>query len=123
MHARILCFLCASEMQTEKQSVSQSVQCQFDCKIVLNCGHYTRDELQEEEKTVFNLAFSTVGLDLVDHRLHHCRMVARVNAQLVPWQLRMGLKSHCFARIICHNVLKHLSLREEAAILAVTLEP
>ena len=79
---------------------------------MLDCGNHTRDELEEEEKTVLDSAFAAVFLDLIDHALHYCCVVARVNAKLVAGKLGMGLECHCFARIICHDVLEHLVLRQ-----------
>ena len=79
---------------------------------MLDCGNHTRDELKEEEKTILDSALATISLDLINHALHYCRVVARMNAQLVAGQLGMGLECHCFARIVCHDVLEHFVLRQ-----------
>ena len=84
---------------------------------MLDRGHYAGDELEEEEKTILNAWLAAIALNLFDHFLHHCRMVARVNTKLLAGQLRMRLESHRFLRVVCHDVLVHLLLRQEIAFL------
>ena len=90
---------------------------------MLDGWHYTRDELKEEEQAILDAALTTIALNLINHALHDRRVVARMNAKLIARKLWVRLKSHCFARIICHNVLEHFILSEQTTILAVALQP
>ena len=54
---------------------------------MLDGGHYTRDELKEEEKTILYAWLAAIALNLFNHFLHHCCVVARVNAKLLAGQL------------------------------------
>lgn len=86
-------------------------------------GHYARDELQEEEEAVLDARLAPVLLDLVDHALHNCGVVARVNAQLAAWKLCVLLIGDRLLGIIGHNVLEHILLREQLPALGVALQP
>ena len=72
-----LSFLCKNLIQYS------SVHFKFDGKVMLYCGHDTRDELEEEEKTIFTAGFAAIALNLFDHFLHHSGVVAWMNAKLV----------------------------------------
>lgn len=67
----------------QKASLSLSVHFELYGKIVLNCWHYTGDEFQKEEQAIFNARFSSILRNLVDHFLHHSRVVARMNTELI----------------------------------------
>ena len=86
-------------------------------------GYHTRDELQEEEQTIFDTRLTSIALYLIYHALHDCGVVARVNAQLIVGQFGVRLKGHCLLRVVSHYVLEHLVLREQGAILRIALEP
>ena len=100
-----------------------SIHLKFDCEVMLNCRHDTWNKLEEEEKTILNTRFAPIALYLFNHFLHYGGVIARVNAQLLPRQLGMSLKSHCFLGVVCHDVLEHLILREQVSILRVPLQP
>ena len=78
--------------------------------------HYARNKLEEEEKTIFNAWLASIALYLFDHFLHYGGMIARMNAQLLAWQLGMSFKCHCFLGVVCHNVLEHLILSEQVPV-------
>ena len=42
--------------------------------------HDTRNELQEEEQTIFDTGLTPISLYLINHTLHHCGVVARMDA-------------------------------------------
>lgn len=90
---------------------------------MLNSWHYTRDELKEEEKTIFYTWLTSIALNLLNHFLHHSRVVAWMNAQLAARNLRMRLKSDRLLCVICHDVLVHLRLGQELPLLGVALQP
>ena len=90
---------------------------------MLDGGHYTRDELKEEEKTIFYARLATIALNLFNHFLHHCCVVARVNAKLLAGQLGVRLKSHSFLGVVRHNVLVHLHLGQQVTLLRIPLQP
>lgn len=104
-------------------SVSQSVHFQLNGKVVLYRGDNTRNEFQEEEKTIFHARLAPVFLNSVNHFLHNSRVVARMNAKLVSRQFWVGLKCDSLARVVSHNVLEHLILCKQVAILRVALQP
>lgn len=56
-----------------------SVQSKLDREVVLDCGHYARDELEEEKEAILDAALAPVALDLVNHALHDRRVVARMD--------------------------------------------
>jgi hypothetical protein len=88
---------------------------------VLDGGDHAGDELEEEEETVLDAGFAPVALNLFNHFLHHRGVVARVNAKLITRKLRVRLEGDGLARVVRHDVLKHLVLREQVAILGVAL--
>ena len=105
------------------KNFSISVHLEFNCKVMLYCRHDTRDELQEEEQTIFDTGLTPVSLYLINHTLHHCGVVAWVNAKLVVWKFGVRLKRHRLFRVISHYVLEHLVLRQQRAVFRITLEP
>ena len=60
-----------------------SVHLEFNSEVMLYRRHDTRDKLQEEEQTIFDPGLTPISLYLINHALHHCSVVARVDAQLV----------------------------------------
>ena len=84
---------------------------------MLDGGHYTRDKLKEEEKAILYAWLAAIALNLFNHFLHHCCVVARMNAKLLAGQLGVRLESHCFLGVVCHDVLVHLHLRKQIALL------
>ena len=101
----------------------QSVHLEFNGEVVLDGGHYTRDELKEEEKTILYARLAAIALNLFNHFLHHCCVVARVNAKLLAGQLGVRLESHRFLGVVRHNVLVHLHLGQQVALLRIPLQP
>lgn len=93
-----------------------SIHLQLNREVMLNCRHYARDKLEEEEKTILNTWLTSIALYLFNHFLHYGGMIARVNAELLAWQLWMCLKSHCFLGVVCHDVLEHLILGEKVSV-------
>ena len=100
-----------------------SIHLQLNREVMLNCRHDTRNKLEEEEKTILDARLAPIALYLFNHFLHYGGVVARVNAELLPRQLRMRLKSHCFLGVVCHDVLEHLILGEQVPVLRVPLQP
>lgn len=103
--------------------VSLSVHLEFDGEVVLDSRHYARDKFEEEEKTTLDARLPTIALDLVDHLLHHCGVIAGMYAELVSSQLGVSFKSDCLSGVVCHDVLEHFVLRQKVTILTVALEP
>ena len=101
----------------------QSVHLEFNGEVVLDGRHYTRDELKEEEKTILYAWLAAIALNLFNHFLHHCCVVARVNAKLLAGQLGVRLESHRFLGVVRHNVLVHLHLGQQVALLRIPLQP
>ena len=101
----------------------QSVHLEFNGEVVLDGGHYTRDELKEEEKTILYAWLAAIALNLFNHFLHHCCVVARVNAKLLAGKLGVRLESHRFLGVVRHNVLVHLHLGQQVALLRIPLQP
>ena len=88
-----------------------SVHFEFDCKVMLYRRHNTRYELQEKEQTIFDTGLTPISLYLFNHALHHCSVVARMDAQLVVGKFGVRLERHRLLRIVSHDVLEHLVLR------------
>ena len=79
--------------------------------------HHTRDKLQEEEQTIFDTRLTSIALYLIYHALHDCGVVARVNAQLLAGQFGVRLEGYRFLRVVRHDVLVHLLLRQQLSLL------
>ena len=108
---------------SEQVRANLSIHFKLDCKIVLDRGHDTGDELEEEEEAILDARLAAIALNLVDHFLHYSRMVTRVDAQLAARQLRVRLERHCLLRVVSHDILEHLRLRQQRAVLRVPLQP